>query len=120
MEDEKNAVFNQAFAYLLRIDEAIKHINYAIANNEPVLFFRALYVLYAELDSQMKKEEKETNKQRFVYIKSLEYLYYKNTKNFNFLVLFDWNLELRQIAENHHLLMPKRDDPNFAMGQGQY
>ena len=89
--------------------------------------YRLLCVFYKELYPMMNKEDKKNQNEMCEDVK-LKYNQYlealqqkKKTIPAEVLECFDaWEIELREIMHSKGLLMPKRDDPNYALGGTHY
>lgn len=136
MEEEKierygeDSEFNAGIATLRRLDEIKKHLDADTADDDMNHKFRHLNSFYNELHCMMSKEKRITLKESDIKISERELQektfaalsdqydkFEKNEirKNSFRKLLNDWELELRDIEQEHNLNMPMGKDVRWAL-----
>lgn len=121
MEQENKSAFNMGAARLKHIDEILRGIEHYSSNEDYVWWYKKLNSLRKEIVPFMKKDERE-------YLKTIHDEAKRVTVQFNFnpplsnKKRFEEALErleeyLRDMLNAYDLLMPKKDDPRFAVLQ---
>lgn len=121
-KDSEQGTFNQALAYLLRLDIILKQLDMASVANDHKKKYRLLFVFYKELHPMMNKKDKEEHGKFLTEVKRKFKLYdeaIKKGKNKvpaeTFDCLDNWEIELRDLMSSKGLLMPRKDDASFAL-----
>ena len=121
-KDSEQGTFNQAIAYLLRLDVVLKQLDMASVANDYKKIYRLLFVFYKELHPMMNDKDKKTHKEHILEVKKKFKVYddaIKNKKNKVPAETFDcldaWEIELRDLMSSKGLLMPKKDDASNAL-----
>lgn len=122
MEGERvQAEFNSALEYLRRINECFSLCTVARMTMNSYLWASSISSLFAELSTQMKKEEIESKKPEIQYLLSVSSN--KNTR-FNHINtqlywrLFNFELWLRQIYKDSGLEMKIKPDASNILFKG--
>ena len=121
-QPEEQGEFNQAIAYLYRLDNCLKGLNMASLTNNIPMRYKYLVEFYRELRAMMSKEEKADHKVDRETVREQWEIYEKammTGKNKCPAVekCFElWELDLRDCMKKHGLLMPSKSDPRFALG----
>ena len=122
LQGEKSA-FNMGAATLKRIDKILQEMEYYSITNQFVLWAKKLINLHKELRPFTVKNEK-TRKEMDRVMK--EILIFEGQYNFNPMMmnvkkvhtdLMAAELYLRDVLIEYDLLMPKKDDPRYAVLQ---
>ena len=121
--DEK-VIFNQAVAFLMRLDDIMKHLNYYRLYKEPEKSYELTNSLFIELSSEMHDKKPEILVKHQEYRQNVRKVYNKFQVNgMSMIVLYDylnaWEIEMRKFMQLRGLIMPKRGDPGQALG-GQH
>jgi len=132
--DEEKTMYHMGFAYMNRLNLLLYQCNEAARTDDIEAWYKALMNLLKELEAEMQgKEREEQDKTRIAGQKHFEeyqkkYANYMVTissprnRAYPFLIppeipmfMFKWELSLRRIIKRVGMLMPKADDPRFAM-----
>ena len=121
--DEK-VIFNQAVAFLMRLDDIMKHLNYYRLYKEPEKSYELTNSLFIELSSEMHDKKPDILISHQEYKQKVRQVYNKFQANgMSVIVLYDylnaWEIEMRKFMQLRGLIMPKRGDPGQALG-GQH
>lgn len=127
--DSNQSVFNSGIEHLRTLVTIERHIDQYLAEDDFInacKFLNLLRInLYEWFDSDEKiVEEQETLRQKAnetankiidCQNQGREYIKAEEIEN-----IYKWYLSLKKIIHKHGLRMPKRDDPNFALGGRSY
>jgi len=121
-QDEQGE-FNQAIAYLYRLDDILKTLNYASMNKQYDTKFDCLFVFYKELYPMMNVKDRQRHNEMAWVVRS-KYEEYKRALKLGKTristeaidVMDMWDADLRDCMHAKGMLMPKKTDPRFALG----
>jgi len=117
------ASYNMAVAYVERLNELIKDVNYSARLEDLHTWKANLECLYRNLYPKLSDEERIEGARLIKELMDLD-LQFKTSnphpkgdiENKFYLRLHETDLKLQLFMENHKLIMPDKDDPRFAMG----
>lgn len=128
----EDSEFNAGIATLRRLDEIKKHLDNDTETKQYESKFLHLNAFYNELHSMMSKEqrikigdnkmsERELQEQTFTLVwDKLELFHKHNISEKEFAILLNnWELELRDIEQEHNLNMPMGKDKRWSLGTGR-